>query len=141
RRLQWMMLRPFLLRARKLIAVSEFEAGFFREQLRLPVERFAIIPNGAGHLPGEPGPAEAATNEASNRPLIVSIGRLERYKGHQRLIAALPKVLEQVPDARLRIVGIGPYESTLQKMARRLGVAERVDIRAIPPGDGRGMAS
>ncbi len=139
--LQWMMLRPLLLQARKLIAVSEFEAGFFREQLRLPVERFAIIPNGAAHLPEVPGPAEATTNEASNRPLIVSIGRLERYKGHQRLIAALPKVLEQVPDARLRIVGIGPYESTLQKMARRLGVAERVDIRAIPPGDGHGMAS
>jgi glycosyltransferase involved in cell wall biosynthesis len=137
--LQWMMLRPLLLQARKLIAVSEFEAGFFREQLRLPAERFAIIPNGAAHLPEVP--AEAATNEASNQPLIVSIGRLERYKGHQRLIAALPKVLEQVPDARLRIVGIGPYESTLQKMARRLGVAERVDIRAVPPGDGRGMAS
>lgn len=137
--LQWMMLRPLLLQARKLIAVSEFEAGFFREQLRLPVERFAIIPNGAAHLPEVP--AEAATNEGSNRPLIVSIGRLERYKGHQRLIAAFPKVLEQVPDARLRIVGIGPYESTLQKMARQLGVAECVDIGAIPPGDGHGMAS
>src|SRR5215469_1613644 len=117
--LQWMMLRPLLLQARKLIAVSEFEAGFFREQLRLPIERFAIIPNGAAHLPKVP---EAATNEGSNRPLIVSIGRLERYKGHQRVIAAFPKVLEQVPDAQLRIVGIGPYESTLHKMARRLGV-------------------
>lgn len=33
--LQWMMLRPLLIRAQKLIAVSEFEAGFFQEQLRL----------------------------------------------------------------------------------------------------------
>lgn len=137
--LQWMMLRPLLLQAQKLIAVSEFEASFFREQLRLPSERFVIIPNGAAHLPEVTEPAEA--NKVDNRSLIVSVGRLERYKGHQRVIAALPKVLEEVPDAWLRIVGIGPYEFTLQKMANRLGVAERVDIRAIPPGDGQGMAS
>ncbi|MFL5656163.1 MAG: glycosyltransferase family 4 protein [Ktedonobacteraceae bacterium] len=141
RRLQWTMLRPLLLRARRLIAVSEFEAGFFRKQLRLPVERFVVIPNGAAHLPEVPEPAGAETNEANKGSLIVSIGRLVRYKGHQRLIAALPKVLEQVPDARVRIVGVGPYESTLQKMARKLGVAERVDIQAIPPGDGVGMAA
>ena len=137
--LQWLMLRPLLLQAQKLIAVSEFEARFFREQLRLPSERFVIIPNGAAHLPEVTEPAEA--NKVDKRSLIVSVGRLERYKGHQRVIAALPKVLEEVPDAWLRIVGIGPYESTLQKMANRLGVAERVDIRAIPPGDGQGMAS
>lgn len=141
RRLQWMMLRPLLLHARKLIAVSEFEASFFREQLHLPAERFVIIPNGAAHLPKVPESERAAINEASKSPLIVSIGRLERYKGHQRVIAALPKVLEQVPDARVRIVGVGPYEPTLQKMARHLGVADRVDIRPIPPGDGNGMAA
>ena len=140
RGLQWMMLRPLLSRARKLIAVSEFEAGFFREQLRLPAERFAVIPNGA-HLPHMFEPAGEATEEVDDGPLIVSIGRLERYKGHQRVIAALPMVLEQVPDARVRIVGAGPYESTLQKMARRLGVAERVEIRAVPPADRGGMTA
>src|SRR5437764_2348658 len=39
RRLQWMVLRPLLSRARKLIAVSGFEANFFRERLRLPAEQ------------------------------------------------------------------------------------------------------
>ena len=53
----------------------------------------------------------------------------------------MPKVLEQVPDARLRIVGVGPYESTLQKMAWQLGVADTLEIRPIPPGDGNGLAS
>jgi glycosyltransferase involved in cell wall biosynthesis len=50
-------------------------------------------------------------------------------------------VLEQVPDARIRIAGAGPYESALQKTAKKLGVAERVEIREVPPGDRRGMAS
>ena len=138
RGLQWAMLRPLFLRARKLIAVSEYEASFFRARLRLPSERFVVIPNGA-HLSEEPVPA--ASDSASKGTLIVSIGRLERYKGHQRVIAALPKVLEYIPDARVRIVGTGPYEPALHKIARRLGVAGRVEIRAVAPDDRGGMAA
>lgn len=141
RAMQWKMLRPLLSHAQKLIAVSQFEADFFQKQLQLPVGHFMIIPNGAAHLPEMPRIVEAVTKEANDSPLIVSIGRLVRYKGHQRVIAALPKVLEQVPEARVRIVGVGPYESTLQKMAWQLGVADHVEIRSIPPGDGNGLAS
>lgn len=131
------MLRPLLARAAKLIAVSEFEAGFFRERLRLPAEKFEIILNGTGHLPQVPEAAE----EAHTSSLILSVGRLERYKGYQRVIAAMPKVLELIPDAQLRIAGVGPYESALWKIARRLGVADRVEIRPFPAGDLRGAAS
>lgn len=131
------MLRPLLARAAKLIAVSEFEAGFFRERLRLPAEKFEIILNGTGHLPQVPVAAE----EAHTSSLILSVGRLERYKGYQRVIAAMPKVLELIPDAQLRIAGVGPYESALWKIARRLGVADRVEIRPFPAGDLRGAAS
>lgn len=137
RGLQWKVLRPLLLQAEKLIAVSEFEARFFRERLRLPTERFVTIPNGA-HLPEVTGPAGGEERDGT---LIISIGRLEGYKGHQRVIAALPRVLEQIPNARLRIVGTGPYEPTLHRIARKLGVAERVEIGAIPPENRNGMAS
>jgi len=137
RRLHWIALRPLLARAQYLISPSRWEVDFFREHLHLPDSQFVVIPNGAHHLPQIPEQAR----QTKNGKLIVSVGRLERYKGHQRVIAALPKVQEQVPDVRLRIVGTGPYESTLWKMARELGVAERVDIRAVPPGDGDGMAS
>jgi glycosyltransferase involved in cell wall biosynthesis len=132
-----MALRPLLARAQQLICPSRWEVEFFRARLHLPSQKFVVIPNGASHLP-------AMTDFMQGKldgTLIVSIGRLERYKGHQRVIAALPKVLEQIPDVRLRIVGMGPYESALRKMTRKLGVAERVEIQAIPPGDGDGMAS
>lgn len=143
RGLQRMVLRPLLSRAEKLIAVSEFEAASFRKLLRLPAEQFAIISNGAGHLPQVPRAVEATADGANKSSLILSIGRLVRYKGHQRVIAALPKVLEQVPDAQLRIVGVGPYQVTLQKIATKLGVAERVEIGEAPvsPDDRNGMAS
>ena len=136
----WRMLRPLLSHARKLIAVSEFEADFFQKQLRLPADQFVVIPNGA-HLFEVLTPTKKVVDEVGSEPLIVSIGRLERYKGHQRVIAALPKVLEVLPDTWLCIVGAGSYESTLWKIARRYGVARRVEIKAIPSGDRSAMAS
>lgn len=134
---QWRLLRPMLANAAGLVCVSEWEASFFAERLGLPLSRFTVIPNGAHHLPGEnltPGPA---TDES----LIVSVGRLESYKGHQCVIAALPLVLREALNTRLRIVGTGPYEATLRKLAAQLGVAQRVEIKPVPPGDDAGMAT
>ena len=130
------VLRPLLARAKRLVCPSQWEKEIFRERLRLPDSQFVVIPNGAHHLPQ----LANSGKRTKNGTLIVSLGRLERYKGHQRVIAALPKVLERVPDARLRIVGMGPFEPALQKMARKFGVAERVEIGAVLPGDGNGIA-
>lgn len=135
RRCQWTALRPLLAQAARLIAVARFEIALYAEHLRIPAERFAFVPNGCDlGVPPLVAPALARS------PLILSIGRLERYKGHQRAIAALPFVFKQLPDARLRIVGSGPYEPELRRLAERLGVADRVEIGGIPPEDRRGLA-
>lgn len=134
RGLQQIMLQPFLAHAERLIAVSDFEIPLFSKRLHIPEERFSLIPNG-GDLPhltlGELLPVDEG--------LIVSIGRLEQYKGHQRVIAALPKVLEKIPAAHLWIAGAGPYESNLRELAHRLGVADRVDIHMVPASDRQRM--
>jgi glycosyltransferase involved in cell wall biosynthesis len=132
---QWEMLRPLLSRADRLIGVSRFEAEWFGKQLRLPPDRFVIIPNGA-QLPD----AILMTQTQTDETLIVSVGRLERYKGHQRVIAALPFVLAQRPDVRLRIAGSGPFEPALRRLASELGVAGHVEIRAVSGDDRYGMA-
>ena len=56
------------------------------------------------------------------------------------MITALPKIREQRQDARLLILGAGPYASSLRKLAHKAGVAEHVEIRAIPAGDRQAMA-
>lgn len=136
REFQWKMLGPLFARAQRLVAVSEFESDYFRQRLHLSRERFLVIPNGTS-LPETAGLQDINVDGS----LIVSIGRLERYKGHQRIIAALPRVLEQRPDIRLRIVGEGSYGLHLLRLARELGVADRVEIGAIASDDRRGMAA
>lgn len=127
---QWRLVRPLAARANALIGVSDFEAGYFREQLGLRADQVVTIPNGA-HLPaptGRPAPP-------GEGPLIVSVGRLERYKGHHRVVAAFPHVLRRHPTARLRIAGSGPYEEELRGQARGLGIHAAVTIGAIPAGE------
>lgn len=135
RRLQRWLLRPLLRRAARLIAVARFEIRAYGEELGLPPERFALIPNGCD-LP--PAPQDVVKDPA---PLIIAVGRLEAYKGHQRILAALPDVLKARPTARLWIVGAGPYESQLHALAAQLGVTEAVRIQAIPPGERAAMSA
>jgi len=130
---QHLVLRPLLLKARKLIAVSDWERREISRTLRLRNSRFVTIPNGAA--------IAAPTADVAEDPcLIVSVGRLHRYKGHQYAIAAMPYLLEAMPGIRLRVVGSGPYEPELRRQAADLGVDHSVDIGGVV-GDRAAMAT
>jgi glycosyltransferase involved in cell wall biosynthesis len=130
RRLQ----RPLLARAAKLVAVARFEIEEYGRELRLGPEHFALIPNGTdlNFAAGEP--------DRSGPPTVASVGRLESYKGHHRVIEAFPETLRRRPDARLQIVGSGPYEGELHALVARLGLGERVEITSVPPDRPAAMA-
>jgi glycosyltransferase involved in cell wall biosynthesis len=131
---QWRLAGPLLRNAVSLIAVSRFEAAAFTRHARLGDKPVIVIRNG-GALP----PPRTGTVAVPGR--IVSSGRLERYKGHHRVIEALPHIMREVPEAHLLILGRGPYEGNLHKLARNLGVSDRVSIRYIAPADRQGMAT
>ena len=133
RGVQAALLRPLAARAASLVAVSRFEATLFGRRLRLPPNRIRVIPNGA-----EAGIAKPSDREPGN--LIVSVGRLERYKGHQHAVRALPHILATLPDARLVVVGTGPYEHRLRALEHELGVADRVAHLAFPSRQRQAMA-
>jgi glycosyltransferase involved in cell wall biosynthesis len=134
---QMRLLRPLLRRAARLVAIARFEIEDYGTELGVPAERWAFIPNGTDLSFSD---AELAGADPDT-PTLASIGRLERYKGHHRVLQAFPLVLERVPEARLLIVGQGPYEEELRRQAEELGVAERVEITSVPSGDPRGMAT
>ena len=122
------ILRPLIVRANKLIAVSEFEADHFARGLRIRRDRIIVVPNGA-----EIGtPPDIAPPDRSH-PMILSVGRLERYKGHHRVIAAFSELLKKRPGAELRVLGEGPYKPQLLKLVRTLGLEGSVTIGGIPP--------
>jgi glycosyltransferase involved in cell wall biosynthesis len=135
RPLQRLLMRPLLRRAARLVAVARFEIDQYGEELGLPPERFALIPNGI-----DLSFAEARQQPRNGTPVIASVGRLERYKGHHRVIAAFPTVLAGNPQARLLIVGSGPYEGELRRQVDELNLGDRVEFTSVPADRPAAMA-
>ncbi|HQU16074.1 MAG: glycosyltransferase, exosortase A system-associated [Chromatiales bacterium 21-64-14] len=54
------------------------------------------------------------------------IGSFYAYEGLDLLIAAMPRIVQVVPDARLLLVGGGPEAERLKTRAAAAGIAERV---------------
>jgi glycosyltransferase involved in cell wall biosynthesis/GT2 family glycosyltransferase len=138
---QRLLLRPLLRRACRLVAVARFEIEQYGEELGVPPDRFALIPNGTDLAFATTAIADPPPTPSNGGPILATIGRLERYKGHGRVIAALPHVLEREPGARLLIVGSGPYEADLRRQAAELGLDGKVEFTSIPAGEPSAMAA
>ncbi|MFB9370593.1 glycosyltransferase family 4 protein [Kitasatospora albolonga] len=83
--------------------------------------------------PDSGGDAVRAALGLTDRPVVVCVSRLVPRKGQDTLIAALPQILRDVPDAVLLIVGDGPYRGELEKLAERTGVAASVRFTGAVP--------
>ncbi|NOX97220.1 MAG: glycosyltransferase family 4 protein [Nitrospirae bacterium] len=115
-------------RARRILAVSHFTA---RELVRIgiPEEKITVIPNGVDPERFKPGIDSSSLKEKFNlfdRKVILTVSHLVKRKGHRKIIQALPKVLERVPEAVYLIVGEGPEEDGLRQLARHYGVERQV---------------
>jgi glycosyltransferase involved in cell wall biosynthesis len=71
--------------------------------------------------------------------VIVSVGRLVPVKGFDLLVAALVRVLDEVPTARVLLVGEGPEQAALAAQAAALGLAGRVRLDGAVSGAGGGL--
>ncbi|WP_129309109.1 glycosyltransferase [Streptomyces sp. L2] len=84
--------------------------------------RYAVIPNGIDPERFSPAPAAPVRSALlpdldPAAPLVVCVGRLCRQKGQDVLLRAWPRVLAEVPDARLVLVGDGPDHDALRAHA------------------------
>jgi phosphatidyl-myo-inositol dimannoside synthase len=102
------------------------ELGLDSRGHRLRVVHLGTDPN---HF--RPGVDPSALRERFGLPdgdarWLVTVARLERHKGMDTVIAALPAVIARVPAVRYAIAGTGPERGRLEKLAHKLGVADRV---------------
>jgi phosphatidylinositol alpha-1,6-mannosyltransferase len=59
-------------------------------------------------------------------PVIVTVGRLVKRKGQDKLIEALPFVKREIPNIKLVFVGEGSIRKNLEKKVKQLGLQENV---------------
>jgi phosphatidyl-myo-inositol dimannoside synthase len=112
------------------------ELGLDRHGARLRVLHLGTDPD---HF--RPGVETSAFRERAEIPngatrWLVTVARIEDYKGFDTVIQALPAILERAPDVGYIIAGHGPDRPRLEKLGHKLGVADRVRfVGAIPERD------
>ncbi|MEV5973593.1 glycosyltransferase family 4 protein [Streptomyces sp. NPDC051921] len=98
--------------------------------------RMTQLPPGVDEKTFHPDSGGAEVRERlglSDRPVVVCVSRLVPRKGQDTLILAMPEILRRVPEAVLLIVGGGPYEQELRKLAVSTGVAGSVRFTGAVP--------
>jgi glycosyltransferase involved in cell wall biosynthesis len=101
-----------------LVAVGDHSARLIETCIGLPRGFVRTIHNGVEVAPF------AAPEAARRPPTIGAIGRLSEEKGFEDL----PRVLAQVPEARVVLLGEGPERRRLADLAAELGVADRFEM-------------
>lgn len=134
-------------RGERVIAISDFIAGHIRENYPIDEARLRVIHRGVDLSVFDPDRVSAERVIQLARqwripddvPVVMLPGRVTRRKGHDLLLEAVALL----KDRELRCLMVGPDEGRgtfrreLEALARRLGVAGRVQFA----GDCRDMAA
>ncbi len=67
------------------------------------------------------------------RPTILYVGRLKKYKSIETAIDAMPDIIRQVPEVKLVIVGTGDHLPILQQRVKKLHLTENVSFTGFIP--------
>ncbi len=125
-------LGKFLLRRADAVrAVSTGAATWLHQEVGLPRESVFVLPVGTS-LVAQTTPAIEAP-DVTNQVLFV--GRLTAEKGISILLHAFAILQNQFPDAELVLVGDGPEKRSLQELALRLGIHDKVRFVGWVPYD------
>jgi glycosyltransferase involved in cell wall biosynthesis len=108
----------------RVLAGSAAVAGFLRDRLQVSNRRLDVVPCGINPALFRTRPVE----RSRQGPVIVSVGRLVRHKGHHVLIEAFAKVVNVNPRAILQIVGEGPERESLAQRARAIRLGEHIQF-------------
>jgi phosphatidylinositol alpha-1,6-mannosyltransferase len=125
-----------LSRAEGVACNSSFTRNYLKDHFRCDTPTYVITPT---VRPEKFGPKDllekapvlraevrAKYNIPEEAVVILSVGRLVRRKGFNRVIENLPTLLAQGLDVYYLICGRGPLEDELKALASQLGVQERV---------------
>lgn len=117
----------------RIIAAAEAIRGHAARQSWIPHEKFVVIHDAAQDLRAcaRRGGLDRASVRAGlglrDTDFVVGcVARLDPVKGHEYLLAAMPRTLAAHPETILLIVGDGPRRVALEAQARDLGIEQQV---------------
>lgn len=128
RQLTWMA-RRVMARAALLIANSRHTATLLETGWGVPAARIAVLSPGVDvdhFAPAAPDAVARAALGWDDRPVVLTVARLQRRKGHDRMIDAVALLRARFPELLYAIVGDGAERGALEAQVRRAGLASHV---------------
>ncbi len=123
--------------ATSVFAVSSFTRDILLQQ-NTPEEKINVILNGVDNEKFRPmgKPVDlVGKHDIYDKKIILTVARLDRYKGQDMIIKALPEVLKIHPDIVYLIVGKGPQNNELKKLVRDSGLDSSVRFAGFVPDE------
>ncbi len=125
------LFRRSLFQARIVTSVSRHTRRQLLAWADVPPSRVRVLPNTVApdYTPRERRRDLLERYALDGKRVILTVGRLsasERYKGHDRIIKAMPEIIARVPNAVYLIVGSGEDETRLDQLARQTSIQDRV---------------
>jgi len=134
RELSWLA-RRVLGGAERIVVNSRNTAHLLTSEWKVAAAEILVLHPGVDTTRFCPAPRDAAVRQRlgwGERPVVLTVGRLQKRKGHDMLLRALPAIREQVPDVLYAIVGEGQERSALEQLVDQLGLQEHVQFRGEP---------
>src|SRR6266567_3942056 len=100
------------------------------------VDRVTMITPGVDMKRFYPGPRPAwicDQFQVGDDPLLVTVGRLVKKKGHETVLRSLPVLLRKYPHLKYLIVGDGPERDRLEVITSELGLRGSVSFAGNVP--------
>jgi phosphatidyl-myo-inositol dimannoside synthase len=130
RELTWLT-RRVLHGAEFAIANSRNTFQLLRNRWGLPDERIRVLHPGVDTKKFVAAPRNVqwrAQRGWYDRPVVLTVGRLQKRKGHDVMLHALASIARTVPDVLYAIVGDGEERASLGELVNRLGLNRHVQF-------------
>lgn len=127
RELTWLT-RRILNRAEKVISNSENTLRILTEKWDLEPSRVIVMNPGVDVRRFSPDQSTPIPSGWQGRTVILTVGRLQRRKGQDMMIQALPALLERWPDLLYAIIGDGDELPRLEALVDQYGLSNYVQF-------------
>lgn len=123
------------IKAKKIFSISSYTKKMLIEQ-GVDSNKIIIIPGGVNIKDFNPS---IDTSEIikkynlKNKKIILTVARLDFYKGIDTVIKSLKKIILNIPDIVYIIIGEGPEENNLKKLVKEFGLEENVVFAGVVP--------